>query len=90
MSNDRVVRIEAKLRETLTPERIEIVDESSKHAGHAGARSGGGHFAVTIVSARFEGLNPIQRHRLVYEALGELMKTDIHALRVRALTPGES
>ncbi len=90
MSNDRVVRIEAKLRETLTPERIEIVDESSKHAGHAGARSGGGHFAVTIVSARFEGLNPIQRHRLVYEALGELMKTDIHALRVRALTPWES
>ncbi len=90
MSNDRVVRIEAKLRETLAPERIEIVDESSKHAGHAGARSGGGHFAVTIVSARFEGLNPIQRHRLVYEALGELMKTDIHALSVRALTPGES
>jgi len=86
---DRVSRIEAKLRETLAPERLEIIDESSKHAGHAGARSGG-HFAVTIVSVRFEGLNPIQRHRLVYEALGELMKTDVHALSVRALTPGES
>lgn len=86
----RTERIEAKLRETLAPERLEIVDESSQHAGHAGARSGGGHFAVTVVSARFAGLNPIQRHRLVYEALGDLMKTDIHALRVRALTPGES
>ena len=84
-----MVRIEARLRETLAPERIEIVDESAQHAGHAGARSGGGHFAATIVSNRFEGLNPIQRHRLVYEALGELMKTDIHALSVRALTPKE-
>lgn len=85
----RAERIEARLREQLAPERLEIADESSKHAGHAGAR-GGGHFAVTIVSARFEGLNTLQRHRLVYEALGELMKTDIHALSVRALTPGES
>ncbi len=90
MNNDRVGRIEVRLREKLAPERLEIVDESSKHAGHAGARSGGGHFAVTIVSARFAGLNPIQRHRLVYESLGDLMKTDIHALSVRALTPGES
>lgn len=87
--NDRVARIEARLREKLAPTRLEIVDESAKHAGHAGARASG-HFAVTVVSARFEGLNPIQRHRLVYEALGELMKTDIHALRVRALTPQES
>jgi BolA protein len=87
--DDRVACIEARLREKLAPTRLEIVDESSKHAGHAGAR-GGGHFAVTIVSARFAGLNPIQRHRLVYETLGDLMKTDIHALRVRARTPGES
>jgi len=85
----RATRIENRLREQLAPTRLEIVDESSQHIGHAGAR-GGGHFAVTVVSTRFEGLNPIQRHRLVYEALGELMKTDIHALRVRALTPGES
>ncbi len=86
---ERVSRIEARLRETLAPEKLEIVDESHKHAGHAGARSGG-HFAVTIVSARFAGLNPLQRHRLVYQALGALMQTDIHALNVRALTPGES
>lgn len=86
---DRVARIEARLREALAPERIEIVDESSRHAGHAGAR-GGGHFAVTLVSRRFEGLNTVQRHRLVYEALGEMMKTDIHALSLRALAPGEA
>lgn len=84
-----MARIEARLRQQLAPDRLEIVDESAQHAGHAGARSGGGHFAATIVSKRFEGLNPIQRHRLVYEALGELMKTDIHALSVRALTPKE-
>lgn len=87
---DRVARIEARLREALAPERIEIVDESSRHAGHAGARGGGGHFAVTLVSRRFEGLNTVQRHRLVYEALGEMMKTDIHALSLRALAPGEA
>lgn len=84
-----MTRIEARLRQQLTPDSLEIIDESAQHAGHAGARSGGGHFAATIVSKRFEGLNPIQRHRLVYEALGELMKTDIHALSVRALTPKE-
>ncbi len=87
--NDRVARIEARLRQQLAPDSLEIVDESAQHAGHAGARGGGGHFAATIVSKRFEGLNAIQRHRLVYEALGDLMKTDIHALSVRALTPKE-
>ena len=88
-NNDRVACIEARLRQQLAPESLDIVDESAQHAGHDGARSGGGHFDVTIVSNRFEGLNAIQRHRLVYEALGELMKTDIHALSVRALTPKE-
>lgn len=88
-NSERVSRIEARLRQQLAPDSLDIADESAQHAGHAGARSGGGHFAVTIVSGRFEGLNPIQRHRLVYEALGELMKTDIHALSVRALTPKE-
>ncbi|MBI3570665.1 MAG: BolA family transcriptional regulator [Gammaproteobacteria bacterium] len=88
-TSERVARIEARLRQQLAPDSLEIVDESAQHAGHAGARGGGGHFAATIVSKRFEGLSPIQRHRLVYEALGELMKTDIHALSVRALTPKE-
>lgn len=88
-ASDRVARIEARLRQQLAPDSLDIVDESAQHAGHAGARSGGGHFVAMIVSNRFEGLNAIQRHRLVYEALGELMKTDIHALSVRALTPKE-
>jgi BolA protein len=87
--NNRVSRIEARLRETLAPQHVEIQDDSSRHAGHAGAREGG-HFTVTIVSPRFAGLNPVQRHRLVYEALGDLMKTDIHALQLRALAPGEN
>ena len=89
MTNDRVSRIEARLRERLAPESIEVADDSAQHAGHAGARSGGGHYAVTLVSNRFEGLKPLQRHRLVYEALDDLMQTDIHALSVRALTPEE-
>ena len=71
------------------PTASTLSTKAPRHAGHAGARGGGGHFAATIVSNRFEGLNAVQRHRLVYEALGELMKTDIHALSVRALTPKE-
>lgn len=88
-NNGRVERIEARLRQQLAPARLEVIDDSAQHAGHAGARSGGGHFTVTLVSNRFAGLNPLQRHRLVYEALGDLMKTEIHALSVRALTPEE-
>jgi BolA protein len=84
----RVARLEARLRETLAPVRLEVVDESHRHVGHADAQ-GGGHFSVTIVSPRFAGLTPIQRHRLVYEALGDMMKTDIHALRLETLAPGD-
>lgn len=86
--SDRVARIERRLRERLAPQSLEIVDDSGRHAGHAGAR-GGGHFTVTIVSERFEGLGPMQRHRLVYDALGELMQNEVHALSVRARTPEE-
>ncbi len=88
-NNGRVARIEARLRQQLAPESLEVIDDSAQHAGHAGARGGGGHFTVTLVSNRFAGLNPLQRHRLVYAALGDLMKTEIHALSVRALTPEE-
>jgi BolA protein len=86
---DRVREIERRLRAALTLERIEIVDESRQHAGHAGARGGGGHFAVTLVSPQFAGLNPIQRHQLVYAALGDLMQREIHALSLRVFTPEE-
>jgi BolA protein len=65
-----------------------IVDESHRHAGHEGARDGRGHFAVEIVSPVFAGLAPLARHRKVYEAVGELMQTDIHALSIKASALG--
>jgi BolA protein len=73
----------------LEPETIDIVDDSASHAGHAGARSGGGHYELTIVSARFAGRPRIERHRMVYTALGPLMQQQIHALALRTLAPGE-
>ena len=74
---------------TLEPVVLEIVDDSAKHAGHAGARSGGGHFLLTIVSPRFAGCRTMERHRLVYDALGPLMQREIHALGISAKTPDE-
>ncbi len=73
----------------LAPEQIELIDESAKHAGHAGARDGGGHFRLHIVAAAFSGLRIMHRHRLVYDALGPLMKREIHALSIEAFAPGE-
>ena len=84
----RAERIRAALA-ALEPVELELIDESHKHAGHAGARDGRGHFALRIVSAGFAGLSSIARHRRVYAALGELMQTDIHALSIVALAPGE-
>ncbi|HYP68465.1 MAG TPA: BolA family protein [Thiobacillaceae bacterium] len=73
----------------LRPESLNLEDESSLHAGHAGAASGGGHYRLTIVSPRFAGLNSVARHRLVYESLGDLMRGPVHALAITALTPEE-
>ncbi|MDO8789709.1 MAG: BolA family protein [Sulfuritalea sp.] len=73
----------------LDPVSIEITDDSAKHAGHAGARGGGGHFRLTIVSSRFAGFRTMERHRLVYDALGPLMRQEIHALSISARTPDE-
>ena len=73
----------------LEPEHIEIVDESALHAGHAGARSGGGHYQITMIAAAFTGQNSMARHRAIYQALGDLMSTRIHALSITALAPGE-
>lgn len=86
---DRLQLIENRLRERLAAESLEVIDDSAQHAGHPGARGGGGHYTVTVVSARFRGLGPLERHRLVYEALGDLMHQEIHALSVRALAPEE-
>jgi BolA family transcriptional regulator, general stress-responsive regulator len=73
----------------LDPESIEIVDESSRHAGHEGAKSGGGHYRLTIVSPRFAGQPAQARHRMVYDALGAMMRNEVHALTIKAYAPGE-
>jgi len=86
----RVDAIRAAIESALVPVLLEIEDESHKHAGHAGARDGRGHFRVDVVSSAFVGMSPIARHRAVYAAVGELMATDIHALAIRARTPQEA
>ena len=86
----RVDEIRARLRDALAPERVEIEDESRLHAGHAGARPGGeSHFRALVVSTRFEGKARVERQRMVYAALGDLMQGSIHALAMRTLTPEE-
>lgn len=90
IGEQRPAAIEAALRAALDPIRLELRDESHRHAGHAGARDGRGHFDVLIVSEAFRGLAPLARHRRVYAALGGLMTTDIHALAIRAYAPGEA
>ena len=69
------------------PTLVEITDDSHKHAGHSGARDGGGHYLLKIVSAQFSGKPTLARHRMIYSALGEMMKHDIHALTITAMTP---
>lgn len=82
--------IEARLTEALSPTRLVVEDEGHLHAGHAGAREhGGGHYRVTVVSAAFEGVAPVARHRRVYAALAGELKTRIHALALTTLTPAE-
>ncbi len=87
--NTRVEAIRSRLVAALAPDALDIEDESQRHAGHAGARDGRGHFRLRIISAAFEGRNAIARHRAVYAALGDLMQTDIHALAIDARTPEE-
>jgi BolA protein len=87
VNDDRMPRIRARLAAGFPGAGIELEDESHLHAGHAGARSGRGHFKLQITSETFTGMSPIARHRAVYAALGELMQTDIHALTIDARVP---
>lgn len=80
-------RIEQKLA-VLTPDSVELIDDSDKHAGHEGAK-GGGHFQLIIVSPMFDGKSTQQRHRMVHAALGAMLEREIHALTVKAYTPDE-
>ena len=87
--SDRVARIREKLNAAFAPEQLEIGDDSHMHAGHASAK-GGGHFSVAIVSQAFAGKSLIERHRMVYAALGDLMQSEVHALSIKAQTPEET
>lgn len=89
MTQDRVNTIELLLQDSFSPLELLVKDQSHLHAGHAGAKEGKGHFDVTVVSEQFDGVNRIGRHRLVYDALGAFMESDIHALRINAFSPAE-
>jgi BolA protein len=89
MTGQRVTKIERMLNDALSPTELQVKDQSHLHAGHEGAKEGKGHFEVTIVSEKFEGVRRVARHRLVYDALGEFMDSDIHALRINAFSPSE-
>ena len=84
MTTDRVARIRERLEDAFSPRLLEVVDESHLHVGHAGAREGKGHFRIRIASDRFAQAKPLQQHRMIYDALGEMMETDIHALSIEA------
>jgi BolA family transcriptional regulator, general stress-responsive regulator len=86
---DRSRRIEVLISEALAPLHVEVIDDSHKHAGHAGAQGGAGHFRVRVLSEKFRGLPVLARHRLVYEALRPLIPHEIHALGIEADAPGE-
>ena len=88
-ASDRCAHIEAELRERLDAIHVEVIDESHLHVGHAGARDGGGHFRAVVVSAQFDGKNPVERQRLVYRVLEGVMGTEIHALSMKTLTPAQ-
>jgi BolA protein len=85
--SERVKTIETFLIDAFAPTEILVKDQSHLHAGHAGAKEGKGHFDVKIVSEKFAGQSRINRHRMVYDALGSYMQSDIHALRINAISP---
>jgi BolA protein len=89
MNARRVDRIQALLETAFEPESLDVQDDSHKHVGHEGAKGGLGHFSVTIVSARFNGMTRLARHRAVYAALDDMMQTDIHALAIDAVASDE-
>ncbi len=90
MTEKRIERIRDLLNAALDPIELEVTDESHQHIGHEGAKSGKGHFHVRIISMQFQDLNLVRRHRLIYEALGKFMETDIHALGIDAASPDET
>ena len=89
MNARRVDRIQTLLELAFEPESLQVEDDSDKHAGHEGAKGGLGHFNVSIVSAHFNGMQLLARHRAVYAALDDMLQTDIHALSIEAIASDE-
>lgn len=89
MTADRTADIRARLEQRFAPLELHVRDDSAAHAGHTGARDGRGHFSVRIVSSAFVGRARLERHRMVYAALGDMMRQDIHALSIHARSPDE-
>lgn len=88
--SERLERIRARIADALAPQELDVIDESHKHVGHEGARDGRGHFRVRVVAEAFRGKAPLARHRMVYDAVGDLMQTDIHALAIEARAPEDA
>ncbi len=88
--SDAVQLLEQRLRSAFNPEQLTLQDDSAAHAGHAGARAGGGHFQVLIVSRAFVGQSLLARHRMVNQAVADLIPHVVHALSIKALTPEEA
>lgn len=86
---ERVAEIRRRLVAAFEPTGLKVTDDSHRHVGHEGARDGRGHFSVAITAGAFAGKKPLERHRMVYDALGEMMQADIHALSIAARAPGE-
>ena len=89
MTGTRAERIQAMLEQAFAPARVTVRDDSAGHAGHAGARDGAGHFSVRIESQEFSGRSRLERHRLVYKALAQMLPREIHALNIVAVSPDE-
>ncbi|MEC8960595.1 MAG: BolA family protein [Pseudomonadota bacterium] len=89
VSKKRAAMVRERLYQDLGAEFVEVDDQTHLHAGHSGAAAGGSHFEVVVISKAFEGLATLARHRLVYQAVGDAMTQDIHALSIKAYTPGE-
>ena len=87
VDNNRITQIEDKLKSAFSPTHLEVIDESEQHVGHAGYQGGGHHFAIKISAPALDSLTRVEAHRLIYQALADLMMKDIHALRISILKP---
>lgn len=83
LQEDRIAQIQERLMKVFHPEKLTVRDESHYHVGHVGAKEGKGHFAISIVAKAFKNKSPVKSHQMIYKALDDLMKTDIHALRIQ-------